>query len=137
MSVAVVPLVALLAWQPPPSAWRPIANRAGSLRAAAPDDGTPWAVITGNLRKAIGQAAALRHKFRCGATAYPELTGRKTCGTFTFLQLRGSNLDGAKAADRILAKRQQPLANDADDRATQLWASPWLHVVETRERVRE
>ena len=47
---------------PPPSAWRPIANRAGSLRAAAPDDGTPWAVITGNLRRAIGQAAALRQQ---------------------------------------------------------------------------
>ena len=34
--------------------------------------------------------AAATQRFKCGATAYPELTGRSVCGTFTFLELRDS-----------------------------------------------
>ena len=34
--------------------------------------------------------AASEQEFSCGATAYPELTGRNRCGKFTFLDLRSS-----------------------------------------------
>ena len=49
-------------------------------------------------------AAAGQRKFHCGATAYPELTGRKSCGHFNFLELR----DQPRCDD---VNRTRPLCN--------------------------
>jgi ankyrin repeat protein len=48
--------------------------------------------------------AAAGQQFYCGATAYPELTGRKSCGRFNFLELRSN----PRCHD---AHRTRPLCN--------------------------
>ena len=48
------------------------------------------------------RAAASAHNFSCGATAYPDLTGRRSCGRFDFLQLRSSPRCEDEARTRVV-----------------------------------
>ena len=67
------------------------------------------------------RAAARAQNFSCGATAYPDLTGRRSCGRFDFLQLRSSPRCQDEARTRVVCnwklgrmRSKKPSADKAD-----------------------